>query len=137
MNDVHVPDLSRRPAEVVAASILVAIMAAGFAAFALDAGPNGHSPALAVIVGLLIFAAIGLTAVGVWLGNIAAQVIAAGFGLALIFGGISLMLNTSILARLAGIQDVGILALLTGAALAGLVLVPQSSRDWFMYEKAK
>jgi hypothetical protein len=133
------PDLSRRPAAVVAASILVAILSVGFAAFAIDAGPNagGYPTVLVILVGWLIFASIGLTAVGVWLGNIAAQVVTAGFGLALIFGGISLMLHTSILARLAGVQDVGILALLTGAALVGLVLVPQSSRDWFLYEKVK
>jgi hypothetical protein len=131
------PDLSRRPAAIVAAAGLTALLAVGFAAYAVNTGTNGHPTAVMFSVGAVIFAALAATSVGVWFGNIAAQVLAAGLGVVLVFAGISLMLQTSILARLAGVQDLGILALLTGAALAGLVLVPQASRDWFLYERPK
>jgi len=135
------PDLSRRPGAIVAASIISGLLAVLVTLLAVGAAaqlPPLDLRDIGLLAGLLfVLGAIGAATVGVWQGWMWAQVVAGGLGLILTLGGVYLMAQTSVLARLAGVQNFGMLVLLVGAALAGTVLVPASSRDWFAYVRPK
>ena len=49
----------------------------------------------------------------------------------LILGGLALLGNMNVFQRLGGLDNFAWLIVVVGALMAGLVLIPQSARDWF------
>jgi len=68
---------------------------------------------------------------GCWMRHRTAQLVAIAEGVVLIFYGLYTIATSTVLQRLAGVQDFAYLLLFLGAGVAGLVVVPASSRSWF------
>ncbi len=76
----------------------------------------------------------GFTAFGSWRGWQAGQAFGVILGGGLALGGLYLATVPNLAVRFLGYDSFGYLGLAVGATLAALLVVPQTSRDWFNYK---
>ena len=116
----------RAPAPIVAAIAVTALIAAGFLAISANAIDTTDGQIVAAI-GL----GLGGLAFSIWKGWGFAQTTTVLIGGLLILGGLALLGNMNVFQRLGGLDNFAWLIVVVGALMAGLVLIPQSARDWF------
>jgi hypothetical protein len=131
---VTTPTFDRTPTPVAGAILISSALAvlAGvlFARTASVAEPIPQIVALHATLTALF----GLTAVGSWRGWQAGQATGVVLGGALAAGGLYVATVPSLAVKILGYDSFGYLGLAVGASLAALLVVPQTSRDWFNYK---
>lgn len=130
------PSHARMPAPIAAVLLLSAVIAAFFGLATLGGiGGTDYDTATAFDAGA--FAVFGYIAFGSWRGWRPAQALGVLTGAALVIGGMYLALASTrdLAARLYGYDNLGLVGALIGLVLAGLLVVPARSRDWFTYER--
>jgi hypothetical protein len=113
--------LRRAPGPVLAAAILVGAIGV-LGAIALGAFGALSGSAAGIVAGVAFAVAGGLVAVGLWRGYRGAQIAAVVFAAVGVLSGLSALGNGN-----AG----GVVQIALSATVAGLVLIPVSSREWF------
>lgn len=128
------PSFDRTPAPV-AGAILISSTLAALAGVLLARTASVAVP-IPQIVALHATATVlfALTAIGAWRGWQAGQAIGVVLGGVLALGGLYLATVPNLAIRILGYDSFGYLGLAVGATLAALLVVPQSSRDWFNYK---
>lgn len=119
----------RVPATIVTVVLLLiasAVLAALLGMSAYDDGEPSGAFLYAVVAACSI-----LGAVGSWRGWEVGRTLAVIVGAGSVLSGLSVVTSSNLAVRLLDYDDLALLVLGLGAALIGLVVVPQSSRDWF------
>jgi hypothetical protein len=121
----------RMPGPILGALLLLAAIAAFGALNVASLGNRwSQDPAVAYVwtAGTLIAT---FAAAGTWQRWTAAQATAIGLGLAIAGGGLWLATVPNLAIRLLDYDNLGLVAVGLGGLIVALVVVPQSSRDWY------
>jgi hypothetical protein len=121
----------RMPGAIAAALILLAVLTILTGIFALFVVAGTAKIEFIAVYGVA-FLASAYSMVGTWFGWLPAMVTSVGLGGVLVLGGLFLAVYPDLAIRLLGYDTLGYVIAGAGALLAGLVVVPQASRDWFL-----
>lgn len=122
------------PAPIVAVSALAVLLGLVAVIATIGALADQAYP-LAIALWLMLIAILAIIAVGALRAWRMAQGFAVLLGAGLIIYGLYLQTaGPRIVVVLSGADVVGYLAMIAGALLAGLTVIPKSARDWYAYE---